>query len=82
MAEAKTAFIGGSGLYRMPGLGDAEEVRVTTPFGAPSDTILVGVLEGKKAAFLPRAHTVADTDTGQGQYLRVEDAGRRAHRVH
>lgn len=64
MAEAKTAFIGGSGLYRMPGLGDAEEVRVTTPFGVPSDTILVGVLEGKKAAFLPRhgrGHTLSPT---------------------
>jgi 5'-methylthioadenosine phosphorylase len=64
MAEAKTAFIGGSGLYRMPGLGDAEELRVTTPFGAPSDTIFVGVLEGKKVAFLPRhgrGHTLSPT---------------------
>jgi 5'-methylthioadenosine phosphorylase len=65
MAESRIAFIGGSGLYRMPGLGDAEEVRVRTPFGAPSDSIVVGILEGQRVAFLPRhgrGHTLSPTD--------------------
>ena len=65
MAKARIAFIGGSGLYGMPGLGDAEEVRVTTPFGAPSDSIVVGILEGERVAFLPRhgrGHTLSPTE--------------------
>ena len=33
---AKLAFIGGSGLYDMPGLSDVEEVDLTTPFGSPT----------------------------------------------
>lgn len=54
MAEAKIGVIGGSGLYDMDGLTDVEEVVVKTPFGDPSDTIVVGSLEGIKVAFLPR----------------------------
>jgi len=54
MAEAKIGVIGGSGLYEMDGLTDVEEVAIKTPFGDPSDTIVVGSLEGKKVAFLPR----------------------------
>ncbi|GBD11084.1 S-methyl-5'-thioadenosine phosphorylase [bacterium HR23] len=48
------AVIGGSGLYQMEGLRVIEEVKVSTPFGDPSDTILVGELEGVRVAFLPR----------------------------
>lgn len=45
--------IGGSGLYNI-GLESCEEVSITTPFGKPSDTILVGKLKNTKFAFLPR----------------------------
>ncbi len=50
----RIGIIGGSGLYNMPGLADAREVRVKTPFGAPSDALVVGTLEGKRVAFLAR----------------------------
>lgn len=50
----KLAIIGGSGLYNMPGLQNAEELRVTTPFGEPSAPIVTGSLEGEKVAFLAR----------------------------
>ena len=44
-AEATIGIIGGSGLYSMPGLKDAREIRVKTPFGEPSDAIVVGTLD-------------------------------------
>ena len=47
-------IIGGSGVYQIEGLEDAQWQRVETPFGAPSDDILTGVLGGVKMAFLPR----------------------------
>jgi 5'-methylthioadenosine phosphorylase len=50
----RTAIIGGSGLYHMAGLTDTREVRVKTPFGDPSDAIVVGTLEGQRVAFLSR----------------------------
>jgi 5'-methylthioadenosine phosphorylase len=52
--EATIGIIGGSGLYSMAGLKDARELRVKTPFGEPSDAIVVGTLEGKRVAFLAR----------------------------
>jgi 5'-methylthioadenosine phosphorylase len=55
MPEARVAIIGGSGFYRMPGLTDVEEARIeSTPFGQPSDAIVVGTLDGVRVAFLPR----------------------------
>src|SRR4030065_1701519 len=54
MAEAKVGIIGGSGLYQIEGMTEAEEIRVKTPFGDPSDAITLGKLEGVKVAFLPR----------------------------
>ncbi len=51
---AEVGVIGGSGLYAMSGLRDTREVRVKTPFGDPSDAIVVGTLEGKRVAFLAR----------------------------
>jgi 5'-methylthioadenosine phosphorylase len=48
------AIIGGSGLYKMTGLQDAEEHEVTTPFGKPSAPIVIGGLEGRRVAFLAR----------------------------
>ncbi len=54
MAQAKVGVIGGSGLYQMEGLTDVEEIRIDTPFGAPSDAITIGKLGGTPVAFLPR----------------------------
>ena len=51
---AAIGIIGGSGLYSMPGLTDAREVRVKTPFGDPSDAFVIGTLEGRRVAFLAR----------------------------
>lgn len=48
------AVIGGSGLYDMPGLQDARQIEVDTPFGQPSAPITVGVLAGRPVAFLAR----------------------------
>jgi 5'-methylthioadenosine phosphorylase len=53
-ATATIGIIGGSGLYSMAGLKDTREIRVKTPFGEPSDVIVVGALEGKRVAFLAR----------------------------
>ena len=46
--------IGGSGLYDMEGLADVESVSVSTPWGQPSDDIVIGTLNGTRTAFLPR----------------------------
>ncbi len=54
MAEARVGVIGGSGLYQIEGLSDIEEVKVNTPFGEPSDSIIIGTLNGVRVAFLPR----------------------------
>ena len=48
------AIIGGSGLYKMTGLKDTEEVCPDTPYGTPSAPIIVGDLEGQRVAFLAR----------------------------
>ena len=52
--QAEIGIIGGSGLYSMNGLTKTREVQVKTPFGAPSDAIVLGALEGKRVAFLAR----------------------------
>ena len=52
--RAEIGVIGGSGLYEMEGLADAREVSLETPFGDPSDRIVLGTLEGRRVAFLPR----------------------------
>jgi 5'-methylthioadenosine phosphorylase len=54
MPEAKLGVIGGSGLYEIEGMTEVEEVRPETPFGEPSDAIVLGNLEGVRIAFLPR----------------------------
>lgn len=54
MAQAKIGIIGGSGLYKMEALKDVEEVQVDTPFGQPSDALIVGTLNGTRVAFLAR----------------------------
>jgi 5'-methylthioadenosine phosphorylase len=54
MPQAKIGVIGGTGLYDIEGLTDIEEVDINTPFGKPSDTIVIGKLDGVGIAFLPR----------------------------
>ncbi|HEY9812570.1 MAG TPA: S-methyl-5'-thioadenosine phosphorylase [Candidatus Sericytochromatia bacterium] len=54
MTQADIGIIGGSGLYQMDALKDVEEVQVDTPFGSPSDALIVGTLEGTRVAFLAR----------------------------
>ncbi len=53
-SSARIGVIGGSGLYNMEGLKDVEEVQISTPFGDPSDKIVIGTLAGERVAFLPR----------------------------
>lgn len=65
MTDVELAVIGGSGLYEMEGLQDVESVQPETPFGPPSDHIIVGTLHGRRIAFLPRhgrGHTLSPTE--------------------
>ena len=54
MTQAKIGIIGGSGLYKMDALKDIQEISIDTPFGTPSDALIVGTLEGVSVAFLAR----------------------------
>ncbi|MBA3677925.1 MAG: S-methyl-5'-thioadenosine phosphorylase [Sphingosinicella sp.] len=54
MSEWTIGIIGGSGLYEVEGLEDAQWIAVDTPWGRPSDELLVGRLSGVKFLFLPR----------------------------
>ena len=54
MTAAKIGIIGGSGLYKMEALQEIEEVQLDTPFGKPSDSLIVGNLDGTRVAFLAR----------------------------
>lgn len=47
-------IFGGTGLYQMSGLTNIEERKIKTPFGEPSSPVIIGMLEGKKLAFLAR----------------------------
>jgi 5'-methylthioadenosine phosphorylase len=63
--SVKIGIIGGSGLYSMGGLTNTREVRVKTPFGDPSDAIVIGTLEGQRVAFLARhgrGHVLSPTE--------------------
>lgn len=54
MSQHRIGIIGGSGLYHLEGFSRQKWVRVKTPFGAPSDKFLTGVLAGRELVFLPR----------------------------
>jgi 5'-methylthioadenosine phosphorylase len=65
MPQATIGVIGGSGLYHMEGMTDIEELALQTPFGAPSDVITLGKVEGVPMAFLPRhgrGHRITPTE--------------------
>lgn len=47
-------IIGGSGLYELPGIQKIQELKVYTPYGMPSDNVVVGELRGRRIAFLAR----------------------------
>jgi 5'-methylthioadenosine phosphorylase len=64
-SDIKIGIIGGSGVYNIEGLQNVKKYNIVTPFGKPSDNIIVGELEGKKVAFLPRhgrGHTISPTE--------------------
>jgi 5'-methylthioadenosine phosphorylase len=65
MAEAKVGVIGGTGLYQLEGMSGVQEIKVRTPFGNPSDAIILGEIDGVKVAFLPRhgrGHFISPTE--------------------
>ena len=70
-SPVKLAVIGGSGLYAMDDLRSVREVRVRTPFGSPSDAIVLGTLDGQRVAFLPRH--------GRGHRINPSEVNHRAN---
>jgi len=65
MGKQMIGIIGGSGLYNIEGIKDVKSVSIDTPFGKPSDSFIVGILEGHKVAFLPRhgmGHTILPSE--------------------
>ena len=65
LSKARLGILGGSGLYSIPELKDVEEINLDTPFGAPSDTLLVGKLNNMEVVFLARhgkGHTLLPTE--------------------
>ncbi len=65
MEQVEIGIIGGSGLYAMPGLTEVRELRIDTPFGDPSEAFVLGLLEGRKVAFLARhgrGHRILPTE--------------------
>jgi 5'-methylthioadenosine phosphorylase len=71
MEAVTLAVIGGSGIYEMEGLTDIQEVRLNTPFGEPSDAIVIGTLHGRRVAFLPRH--------GRGHHISPSELNSRAN---
>lgn len=54
IGEPAIGVVGGSGLYEMAGLDGIEERSIRTPFGEPSDKVIVGRIDGRRVCFLPR----------------------------
>ena len=77
MEQARIGVIGGSGVYDMAQLSDVQEIRLDTPFGAPSDAYVVGKISGQPVAFLPRhgrGHRISPTQLNKSsQYLRFQN---------
>ena len=65
MSETVLGVVGGSGIYDLPGLENAEWVTVDSPWGDPSDQVRIGWIDGRKIVFLPRhgrGHVYSPTD--------------------
>jgi len=63
--QVEIGIIGGTGVYDVRLLKNVKEIKMQTPYGAPSDSITVGELNGRRLAFLPRhgkKHTIRPTD--------------------
>jgi 5'-methylthioadenosine phosphorylase len=71
MTTAVLGIIGGSGIYDLPGLKDARDEEIASPWGAPSGPLRRGTLDGLPVAFLPRH--------GQGHVLSPSDINYRAN---
>ena len=69
--SADIAIIGGSGLYQMSSLTNKRSVTIQTPYGSPSDDIVLGELAGVTVAFLTRH--------GQGHRLTPSEVPYRAN---
>jgi len=69
--QPKLGVIGGSGLYNMPGLQNAQEIEVSTPFGQPSAPLVVGLLQDTPVAFLARH--------GKGHHISPSEINYRAN---
>jgi 5'-methylthioadenosine phosphorylase len=71
LPQVEIGLLGGTGLYEIEGIEVIEKVDLDTPFGRPSDSYILGELEGKKVAFLSRH--------GQGHRLTPSDINYRAN---
>lgn len=54
LPQAGIGILGGTGLYEIDGLEVVEKIDLETPFGKPSDSFIIGTLEGKRVVFLSR----------------------------
>ncbi|HEX9931349.1 MAG TPA: S-methyl-5'-thioadenosine phosphorylase [Allosphingosinicella sp.] len=78
MAEWVIGIIGGSGLYALDAVEEAQWIAVDTPWGSPSDELLVGRVEGVKFVFLPRHGRGHRIPPGELNYRANIDALKRA----
>jgi 5'-methylthioadenosine phosphorylase len=78
MSEWTIGIIGGSGLYGMDLLEEPQWIAVETPWGAPSDELLIGWIEGVKFVFLPRHGRGHRIPPGDLNYRANIDALKRA----
>lgn len=65
MTKTVLGVVGGSGIYDLPGLENAEWVQVESPWGDPSDQVRIGYIDGLKVVFMPRhgrGHVYAPSD--------------------
>ena len=65
MAQKRIGIIGGSGLYSIDGIEVIKQVKEITPFGDPSDELVIGGLNGREVVFLPRhgrGHRILPSD--------------------
>ena len=71
MEYAEIGIIGGSGFYDLDGLEEAHSLRLRTPFGPPSEKLMLGKLQGRSVAFLSRH--------GHGHFLNPSEVNYRAN---
>jgi len=62
-------IVGGSGIYDIPSLKNREWIKIESPFGKPSDELLIGEIEGQKIVFLPRHGRWHKTPPSEINYL-------------